>query len=64
MHGRRLATTEEIITIASPDSDRPLSILENWAADHGIEVTTLAVGEALGDAYHEERATLGVTLGG
>ena len=64
MHGRRLATTEEIITITSPDSDQTLARLEGWANDHGIDVTAIEVGEDLGDAYHEERATLGVTLGG
>ncbi|MFB6172356.1 MAG: inositol monophosphatase family protein [Haloarculaceae archaeon] len=64
MHGRRLATTEEIITIASPDSDRAISALESWTDDRDVTLKTAEVGEDISDLYDEKRATLGVTLGG
>jgi len=64
MHGRRLATTEEILTITSPDSDAALRTLENWTDEHDVTLKTVEVGEEIDDIYEAQRATLGVTLGG
>jgi len=64
MHGRRLATTDKIIVLASPDSDEPLERLESWADEKGIDVAVVELGEEVGDAYDPDRPTLGVTLGG
>ncbi|MDX1745991.1 MAG: NAD(+)/NADH kinase, partial [Halobacteriales archaeon] len=64
MHGRRLATTEEIIAITSPGSEETLATLRSWVDEHDVDLTTVSVGEDLGRAYQEERATLGITLGG
>ncbi|ARS90341.1 NAD(+)/NADH kinase [Natrarchaeobaculum aegyptiacum] len=64
MHGRRLATTDEIIAIASPDSDEPLERLRNWADERDVGFAAVGVGDDVGDVYEESRATLGVTIGG
>ncbi|ELY95049.1 inositol monophosphatase [Natrialba hulunbeirensis JCM 10989] len=64
MQGRRLATTEEIVAIVSPDSDDVVSRLESWTAERDISLSTVAVGEDIGHVYNENRATLGVTIGG
>ena len=32
MHGRRLATTEEVIALATPDSDETIERLRSWTA--------------------------------
>lgn len=64
MHGRRLATTEEIITITSPDSDEALDAIASWTDERGIDLKTVGVGEDIDEYYDETRATLGVTLGG
>lgn len=64
MHGRILATTDEIIGVVSPGSDEALSTLETWTDEKDIELSIVDVGEDIGDVYNESRATLGVTLGG
>ncbi|WIV68197.1 NAD(+)/NADH kinase [Natrialbaceae archaeon AArc-T1-2] len=64
MHGRRLATTDEIIAIVSPGSDDELQRLESWAEKQGINVSPVELGENIDDVYDETRATLGVTFGG
>lgn len=64
MHGRILATTDEVIAVVSPGSDDALNRLESWTTDHDIGISVVDVGEDIGDVYHESRATLGVTLGG
>lgn len=64
MHGRRLATTDKIIVLTSPDSEGPLNRLTDWAAENGIDVAVVELGEEIGDAYEPNRPTLGVTLGG
>ena len=64
MHGRRLATTDKIIAVVSPDSDEPLDRLRSWADNRGIDLATVDIGEDIDDVYEESRATLGVTLGG
>lgn len=64
MHGRRLATTSEIIAIASPGSDDALATLESWTADTQVDLRVVSVGEAIGEEPDRTRTTLGVTLGG
>ncbi|SFC49466.1 myo-inositol-1(or 4)-monophosphatase [Halobiforma haloterrestris] len=66
MQGRRLATTDAIVAIVSPgeDSEAALARLEAWTTDRGIDLATVDVGEDIGDVYDENRATLGVTIGG
>jgi myo-inositol-1(or 4)-monophosphatase len=64
MHGRRLATTEKVLAVTSPDSERPLERLRAWTNDNGIDLAVVELDDEVGDAYEEERPTLGVTLGG
>ncbi|ELY48123.1 NAD(+)/NADH kinase [Natronorubrum sulfidifaciens] len=64
MQGRRLATTDEIIAIVSPDSEGPLETLTEWTTERGIGLSTVDVGDDIGAVYDESRATLGITLGG
>ncbi|ADD03982.1 putative NAD kinase / phosphatase (homolog to bifunctional inositol monophosphatase / fructose 1,6-bisphosphate) [Natrialba magadii ATCC 43099] len=64
MQGRRLATTEEIVAIVSPDSDDVVARLESWTAERDISLSTVAVGDDIDHVYDENRATLGVTIGG
>jgi myo-inositol-1(or 4)-monophosphatase len=65
MHGRRLATTEEVVCIASPDSGEALDRVDSWATTHGIDLTVREVGEPVADDdYSEPRETLGVAIGG
>ena len=64
MHGRRLATTEKLIAVASPDSDEPLSRLRAWADDAGVALSVVALDDDVGDAFGPGTPTLGVTLGG
>ncbi|ELY57679.1 NAD(+)/NADH kinase [Natronolimnohabitans innermongolicus] len=64
MQGRRLATTDELIAIVSPDSDETLARLAEWTDERGMDLSTVDVGDDIGDVYDENRATLGVTLGG
>ena len=64
MHRRRLVTTEEIVAIASPDSEGVLERLADWSDERGIECKPVAVGEDIAEVYEQGRDTLGVTLGG
>lgn len=64
MHRRRLVTTENVVAIASPDSDDPLEALADWAAEREIGFDAVDVGEDIGAVYEKGRDTLGVTLGG
>jgi myo-inositol-1(or 4)-monophosphatase len=64
MHGRRLATTERIIALVSPDSEEPLARLDDWADGRDVGVTPVELGEDIDDVYHPDEPTLGVTLGG
>ncbi|WP_247728639.1 NAD(+)/NADH kinase [Halovivax limisalsi] len=64
MQGRRLATTDEVIAIVSPDAGGALGRLEAWCTDRGIGLSTVDVGDDIARVYDENRATLGVTLGG
>ena len=62
MHGRRLATTDEIIAIAGPDSETTLARLRTWTADQGIDLAVLDAGDEIDEIYEKSKATLGVTL--
>lgn len=64
MHGRRLATTEKVLAVTSPDSEQPLERLRAWTNDNGIDLAVVELDDEVGDAYEEDRPTLGVTLGG
>ncbi|ELZ04402.1 NAD(+)/NADH kinase [Natrialba aegyptia] len=64
MQGRRLATTDEIIAIVSPDSDDVVAGLESWTTARDIALSTVDVGDEIGDRYDSNRATLGITIGG
>ena len=64
MHRRRLVTTEEIIAIASPDSEAQLDRLGDWASERDIAFESVEVGEGIAEVYEHGRDTLGVTLGG
>ena len=64
MQGRRLATTDELIAIVSPDSDATLERLETWCDERGVGFSAVDVGRDIAAVYDENRATLGVALGG
>jgi myo-inositol-1(or 4)-monophosphatase len=64
MNGRRLATTEHIIAVYSPNSDEGLQALEESADEHDVDLSTVPVGESITDVYRPAKETLGVTLGG
>jgi myo-inositol-1(or 4)-monophosphatase len=65
MHGRRLATTERVIAVTSPDSDgEPLARLQAWTDENGLDLRVVELDDEVGDAYDPEEPTLGVTLGG
>jgi myo-inositol-1(or 4)-monophosphatase len=64
MQGRRLATTDEIVAVVSPDSEDVVARLEAWTDDREIGLSAVDVGEDIDDVYDESRATLGVTVGG
>jgi myo-inositol-1(or 4)-monophosphatase len=64
MQGRRLATTEEIVAIVSPDSADVVGQLTAWADERGLTLSTVDVGGDIDDIYDENRATLGITIGG
>ena len=65
MHGRRLATTEEVLAIATPNSDDALNRLESWTTTHDIGLTVLDIGtEVTHEHVDDSRETVGVTVGG
>ncbi|MGQ5515706.1 NAD(+)/NADH kinase [Halococcus saccharolyticus] len=64
MNGRRLATTERLIVIHSPDSDGPLERVRDVADDHDIEMAAVPVGDPIADVVDRTKETFGVTLGG
>ena len=64
MHGRRLATTEKLILLLSPNAEDPTTRIEDWANDHGIEIATVALDESVEAVHEPDRPTLGVTVGG
>ncbi|MEZ3116640.1 inositol monophosphatase family protein [Halobaculum sp. MBLA0147] len=64
MHARRLTTTDRIVAVVSPDSDRPVRRLERWTTEHGVALTTVPVGESPPGLSRDGEATLGVAVGG
>ena len=64
MHGRRLATTDRIIALCSPDAEEPRERLRTWADERGIEVAVIGLDESIEDVYREGQSTLGLTIGG
>jgi len=64
MHGRRLATTDKIIVLTSPDVDPPSGRLRQWAEEIGIDIAIVGITEGIEDVYERQRPTLGVTIGG
>lgn len=64
MHGRRLATTDHIIAVVSPDSETQLDRLRRWATDREIDLDVVDIGDDIKAVYEDARPTLGVTLGG
>jgi myo-inositol-1(or 4)-monophosphatase len=64
MHGRRLATTDRLIAVTSPDSEGALATLRSWADGAGVDLAIVDVGTDIGDVYEPNRATLGLTVGG
>lgn len=64
MHGRRLATTDRLVVLASPDSDEELARIQAWGEDRNIDVAVVDIGDSIDDAYDPDEPTLGVTLGG
>ncbi|MCU4753946.1 NAD(+)/NADH kinase [Halobacteria archaeon AArc-curdl1] len=64
MHGRRLATTEELIAVVSPGSEDVLDRLETIASAYDLSVSAVDVGTDIGHVYEEGTATLGLTIGG
>ncbi|UHQ96163.1 NAD(+)/NADH kinase [Natrinema halophilum] len=64
MIGRRLATTEELIVLISPDSDEELATIEEWGRKQNIPVNAVNVGDDIDPVYDPGTEYLGVTLGG
>ncbi len=64
MHGRTLATTEQILAVVSPDADGVDDALATWAADHDLDYGSVNVGEDVGDLHTPDSTTLGVAIGG
>ena len=64
MHGRTLATTEEILAVVSPGSDEVDDELAAWTADRGIDYRSVPVGDDVDTVLDPEKTTLGVAVGG
>ena len=66
MHGRRLATMNNVVCIAADNSDGVLDNLESWTTTHGMDLTVLDVGEELADEDipDDQEETLGLSVGG
>ncbi|MFB6298616.1 MAG: inositol monophosphatase family protein [Salinirussus sp.] len=65
MHGRRLATTEEVIALATPGSDEAVDRLESWTTTHNIGLTCLDIGaDVTDDHVRTARETLALSIGG
>ena len=66
MHGRTLATIENVVCHYTPDSDKPLDILESWVnRQESIELELVPIEEHVTEEnFDREEETLGVTLGG
>ncbi len=65
MHGRRLATIDQVACLATEHGDEALEQLESWTTTHGIDLTVRAVGGTFADGdLAEDTETLGVAIGG
>ena len=65
MHARRLATTTELLCIKTPDSEEAVDRLESYAGTHGLDLTTVPIGEPVTDDHYDDaQETLGVSVGG
>ena len=65
MHGRRLATTKEVIALATPDSDETIERLRSWTAGHDIGFTCLDIGTEVTEQHVESsRETIAISIGG
>ena len=64
MNGRRLATTEQLIVIHSPDSNDSLERVRDITDTHNIKMAAVPVGDSIADIANPTRETLGATLGG
>jgi myo-inositol-1(or 4)-monophosphatase len=64
MHGRRLATIEKVIVLASAGSEGPEQRVRSWADDEAVDIDVLELGEDVEEVYEADKPTLGVTLGG
>lgn len=66
VHGRTLATIEEILCIYTEDSDDALDELNEWVAERDdIDLLTVPISESItDDMYDRPEETLGVTVGG
>jgi len=64
MHGRRLATTERLIALLSPDAEDPHDRLERWAEGYDIDVVTVTLEESVAEVHEPDQPTLGVAFGG
>ncbi len=64
MHGRRLATTDRLIVLNSPESEDGLERIQRWAEENDIDVAVVDIGNDIDDIYDPGVPTLGITLGG
>ena len=65
MHGRRLATTDNVVCVTAEHSDEALDQLESWTTTHGMNLTVREVGDTFDAAdFPEEKETLGIAIGG
>lgn len=64
MRGRRLAAIGEIVAIVSPDSGAATDRLRNWSTDHGLDLSTVDVGDPIDLEGNHRMGLLGVTIGG
>ena len=65
MHGRRLATTKEVIALATPDSDETIERLRSWTAGHDIGFTCLDIGTEVTEQHVESsQETIAISIGG
>jgi myo-inositol-1(or 4)-monophosphatase len=64
MRARRLASVEQIVAIASPDSAETVDRLKNWADENGLGITVVDVGDDIEGHWKENAETLGITIGG
>ena len=56
---------EEVVAIATPDSDDALDRLESWTTTHDIGLTVVDIGTEVTDEHVDDaRETVGVTVGG